>query len=126
MSKSTVIELCGSYPFDYEYIEIGSDPNFVFESDPGFNVVSLWNSAGEKIFVNSFRECEHYVFGGWDRNPVIDTENNLQLILMVYHWLSNHNIIKELDIHQVFLDLVNDQMEREGNDLDHNNHHVKL
>ena len=82
MKESIVIELCGSYPLDYKYIEIGSDPNFVFENDPGFNMVTLWNSAGEKIFVNSFRECEHYVLGGWDRNPIIDTENNLQLILL--------------------------------------------
>ena len=33
------------------------------------------------VFVNSFIECEHYVSGGWDKNPVVDKETNLQTLL---------------------------------------------
>lgn len=82
MKESTIVNLCGTYPTGYEFIEIGSDPNFVFQNDPGYSPVTLWNEAGNKIFVNSFRECEHYVLGGWDRDPIVDAESNLQLIFL--------------------------------------------
>mgnify|MGYP001300280275 FL=1 len=77
-----VENFCGQYPVNYTKVEIGNDPNFVFENDPGFNAVQLWDSEGNTIFVNSFLECEHYVSGGWDGNPLLIAETNLQTILL--------------------------------------------
>jgi len=73
---------CGSYPKNYKRIEVGNDPNFVFENDPNFNAVQLWDAEGNTVFVNSFLECDYYVSGGWDKNPLIFAETNLQLSLL--------------------------------------------
>ena len=60
-----------------------NDPNFIFENDPSYQGVKLWDQDGNAAFVNSFLECEHYVSGGWVQSPTssLISESNLQLIL---------------------------------------------
>ena len=58
-------ENCGTKPIDEEFIEIGSDPNFVFQNDPNFTTLRLFDVEGNIINVNSWIECAHYVNGGW-------------------------------------------------------------
>lgn len=73
--------VCGNYPENYVYIDIGSNPNFVFQPDSDFSPVKLWDIEGNSVFVNSFRECEHYFDGGWNYLPLIEVEeivNDLQ------------------------------------------------
>ncbi len=60
-----IISICGNQPSDQELIEIGSDPNFVFQNDPGFMTLKLFDIEGNIINVNSWIECAHYVNGGW-------------------------------------------------------------
>ena len=72
-----VESLCGSYPENFQKLDIKNDPNFVFLNDPSFNTRQLFDAEGATVFVNSFIECEHYVFGGWDFTPV----KNLELYL---------------------------------------------
>ena len=57
---------CGTKPVNEELIEIGSDPNFVFLNDPEFSTMRLFDIDGNIINVNSWIECAHYVYGGWD------------------------------------------------------------
>ena len=57
-------EICGSYPEGFKKIDISSDPNYVFVNDPAIQLDNF-DSEGNKVFVNSFIECEHYVSGGW-------------------------------------------------------------
>lgn len=66
--------LCGQYPENFNKLDIGSDPNFIFKSDPNFNTKQLFDSEGGTVFVNSFIECEHYVTGGWDYTPLKSLE----------------------------------------------------
>tara|TARA_Y100000590_G_C15349484_1_gene874595 strand:+ start:212 stop:526 length:315 start_codon:yes stop_codon:yes gene_type:complete len=82
MSKRKVEEICGTYPEGFQKQDIISDPNYVFKNDPNYFGVKVWDSEGNFVFVNSFLECEHYVVGGWDRIPVVDFENRLQLYLV--------------------------------------------
>tara|TARA_B100001057_G_C22801166_1_gene931567 strand:+ start:1241 stop:1549 length:309 start_codon:yes stop_codon:yes gene_type:complete len=64
--NNTIIENnCGQSSNNDELIEIGNDPNFVFENDPTFNTVVLYDLDGNVVNVNSWLECAHYVNGGW-------------------------------------------------------------
>ena len=60
-----IISICGDQPSNQELIEIGSDPNFVFQNDPDFITLRLFDIEGNIINVNSWIECAHYVNGGW-------------------------------------------------------------
>lgn len=75
---STVEELCGVYPEDFEKLDISSNPNFVFTNDPNYPAKQLFDADSNKISVNSFVECEHYVSGGWNFTPVVSSEFLLQ------------------------------------------------
>ena len=75
---STVEELCGVYPKDFEKLDISSNPNFVFTNDPNYAAKQLFDADSNKISVNSFVECEHYVSGGWNFTPVASSEFLLQ------------------------------------------------
>ena len=75
---STVEELCGVYPEDFEKLDISSNPNFVFTNDPNYPAKQLFDADSNKISVNSFVECEHYVSGGWNFTPVVSSELLLQ------------------------------------------------
>ena len=57
--------VCGLKPPDQEFVEIASDPNFVFVPDSKFEQLTLFNNEGSAINVNSWNECSHYVTGGW-------------------------------------------------------------
>ena len=71
---SIVEQICGNYPEGFEKLDISSDPNYVFVSDPGYSTRQLFDSEGNKVFVNSFIECEHYVSGGWGYSPLKNQE----------------------------------------------------
>lgn len=62
----TIERICGSRPLGQELIEIDNDPNFIFENDPLFIAIRLFDADGNIINVNSWIECAHYVNGGWD------------------------------------------------------------
>ncbi len=83
MSKSKVINTCGDYPENFINEDIASDPNYIFINDPSFNPVNVYDSDGNIATVNSFQECEHYVMGGWDREPIELQETSLQYILVL-------------------------------------------
>lgn len=66
---------------------IGSDPNFVFENDPLFSAVTLYDVDGNIINVNSWVECAHYVNGGWSsivENGYVGAFVLLQITAVLY------------------------------------------
>ena len=84
MSENIQI-ICGSDGNVDELQSIKSNPNFVFENDPEFQTVVLFNESGDVINVNSWLECANYVNGGWsDIIPgTIIWEKNLMIIYIV-------------------------------------------
>ena len=58
-------QICGIKPVDQELIEISSNPNYIFDNDPSFPSLRLFDVDGNIINVNSWIECAHYVNGGW-------------------------------------------------------------
>ena len=73
ITEQNLINICGEQPEGVNYIDPGNDPNFVFTSDPAFDVVNLFDVEGNIVSVNSWVECIHYVKGGWVSNQI----NNL-------------------------------------------------
>ncbi|MDC0051714.1 hypothetical protein OAJ17_03190 [Acidimicrobiaceae bacterium] len=82
--NSNTNNMCG-LPKEGEFLpDIGSDPNFVFVSDPNFDSVRLIDLEGNIINVNSWIECAHYVKGGWSTSqPFINSEFSVFLILSI-------------------------------------------
>ena len=78
---SLVTKLCGEYPVNFVKEDISSNPNYVFINDPNYPFKQLFDSEGNKVFVNSFTECEHYVLGGWGFSPSINSEIFYQDVL---------------------------------------------
>ena len=61
--------VCGEAPKDTENLNFQvSDPNFVFENDPNFESLRLFDFDGNVVNVNSWLECANYVNGGWTNN----------------------------------------------------------
>ena len=77
MENKVVEIICGEYPDNFKKVEIKSDENFVFENDPSYITVQLFDRDENTVYVNSFIECEHYVMGGWDQNSTIILETDL-------------------------------------------------
>ena len=43
MDENTIINLCGEFPEDFTSVDINSDPNFIFENDPEYELVRLFD-----------------------------------------------------------------------------------
>ena len=86
MSTEKITGICGNYPENFTKLDISSNPDFIFENDPSYEGVKLWDLDGNTVFVNSFLECEHYVSGGWVQSPTssLISESSLQLILGLF------------------------------------------
>ena len=80
-----ITDSCGEKPETTELVDVGNDPNFVFENDPLFERVILYDPEANIIHVNSWLECAHYVNGGWvnDLNLFINEERIFFLTILV-------------------------------------------
>ena len=65
MDINEIEKICGPVPPNYEAINPDSE-NFIFQNDPNFNAINLYDFFGNGATVNSFSECAHYVNGGWE------------------------------------------------------------
>ena len=77
MEQDAINAICGDRPENFVVPDIGNDPNFVFENDPNFEALKLYNSEGDVIFVNSWVECANYVSGGWSNNIISSNHDEL-------------------------------------------------
>ena len=67
MHKKTKV-ICGESDLRPNFEEIGNNPNFVFENDPNFETIKLFDIEGNVVNVNSWLECANYVNGSWTNN----------------------------------------------------------
>jgi|TARA_B100002052_G_scaffold50228_1_gene43346 hypothetical protein len=81
-----IIDSCGEKPESTELVDVGNDPNFIFENDPLFETVILYDTEGNVINVNSWLECAHYVTGGWSLSvdAFINEERYLFILLLAF------------------------------------------
>ena len=74
--------ICGNSGSFQMLEKIGNDPNYIFEKDPNFEVLTLFNENGQIINVNSWLECANYVNGGWISNK-IDLINGEKILFLI-------------------------------------------
>tara|TARA_X000001036_G_scaffold92692_1_gene85198 strand:- start:1166 stop:1465 length:300 start_codon:yes stop_codon:yes gene_type:complete len=67
MHKKTTV-ICGESDIIPDFAAIGNNPNFVFQNDPDFETIKLFDESGNIVNVNSWLECANYVNGGWTDN----------------------------------------------------------
>jgi hypothetical protein len=65
VENRNIEEFCGPTPKDFEPVEITNN-EFIFENNPNFEKINLYDFFGRGATVNSFEECAHYVSGGWE------------------------------------------------------------
>ena len=78
MHKKTYV-ICGESDLKPDFEAIGNNPNFVFENDPNFESLRLFDFDSNVVNVNSWLECANYVNGGWftSVSDLINYEKNL-------------------------------------------------
>ena len=81
MHKKTFV-ICGESDTAPDFAAIGNNPNFVFQNDPDFETVRLFDQSGNIVNVNSWLECANYVNGGWTDN-ISDFFNGEMYIFLV-------------------------------------------
>ena len=96
--------ICGVSPQNKENLNFQvSDPNFVFENDPLFETVVLYDKDGNVVNVNSWLECANYVNGGWT-DYIGDFTNGEQYLFIAVTFLlvttaylqKKHNFLKRI------------------------------
>ena len=88
-------ENCGIKPIGEEFIErIGNDPNFVFQNDPNFETLRLFDVDNNVVNVNSWIECAHYVSGGWGRNSTATFSGDLIYLFIVVGITITYSVIR--------------------------------
>ena len=102
MHKKTEI-ICGESELKPNFEEIGNNPNFVFENDPSFETIRLFDLDGNVVNVNSWLECANYVNGGWT-NFIGDFTNGEQylffgltfFLLITTYFQKKYNFLKRI------------------------------
>jgi|TARA_B100000214_G_scaffold375290_1_gene361009 hypothetical protein len=82
MHKKTAV-ICGESDLKPDFEAIGNNPNFVFENDPNFESLRLFDFDGNVVNVNSWLECANYVNGGWTNN-ISDFTNGEQILFFLF------------------------------------------
>tara|TARA_B100001939_G_C16917535_1_gene607659 strand:- start:1050 stop:1358 length:309 start_codon:yes stop_codon:yes gene_type:complete len=82
MHKKTAV-ICGQSDLKPDFEAIGNNPNFVFENDPNFESLRLFDFDGNVVNVNSWLECANYVNGGWTNN-ISDFTNGEQILFFLF------------------------------------------
>lgn len=59
---------CGEPPEGAELPQIKDGEIYIFNDDPNFNDLILYEQSGGIVTVRSWVECAHYVNGGWAPN----------------------------------------------------------
>ena len=82
MDKSFIEKICG--PFPPNFIEpIITDSSYIFENDPSFQPLNLYNFLGQGATVNSFTECFYYVSQGWEPDKTTIVDIGIQILLLL-------------------------------------------
>jgi len=65
VENTEIISICG--PATTNFVPVNpSDSSYVFQNDPTFPALNLYDFLGRGATVNSFQECAYYVQEGWE------------------------------------------------------------
>lgn len=83
--EKKIISICGESEEIFDFEVVGNDPNFIFENDPNFETVVLYDPDGNIVNVNSWIECANYASGIWTNGLYgqVDPERILLIITII-------------------------------------------
>ena len=65
MQNTEITSICGPSPTNFVPVN-PTDSSYVFQNDPTFPALNLYDFFGRGATVNSFQECAYYVQEGWE------------------------------------------------------------
>ncbi|MBH19505.1 MAG: hypothetical protein CL851_03670 [Crocinitomicaceae bacterium] len=107
MQNTEIISICG--PSSTNFVPVNpTDNSYVFQNDPAFPALNLYDFFGRGATVNSFQECAYYVQEGWEPFK-ITIFDYLQLftvisVFFLFYFVSKKlkftNYIKKINIYK--------------------------
>ena len=84
MDENIITKICGLIPDGFVKVT-PQDSNFIFQNDPSFSPLNLYDFFGRSATVNSFVECYYYVELGFEPNKttIFDYALGLGVILLL-------------------------------------------
>ena len=94
MENTEIISICGPIPTNFLPVN-PADSSYVFQNDPTFPALNLYDFFGRGATVNSFQECAYYVQEGWEpfKTTIFDY---LQLFTVISVFLLIYVVNKKL------------------------------
>ena len=77
MKKTTVETICGKYPDNFQKLDISSDPNYVFKSDPNYQIRKVWDVEGNSVFCKFLSRVRALCFWRLELRPNYTVRNFL-------------------------------------------------
>jgi len=77
-------QVCGANNSDQKFSFISSEGILIFNNDPSYSTVQLWNKLNNTVYVNSYEECEHYFLGGFNSSQELNIEIYSRVILIIF------------------------------------------
>ena len=75
--------ICGESDIIPDFNSIANNPNFVFENDPNYSSIRLFDINNNVVNVNSWLECANYVNGGWTNNQFDFLNGEMKLFVFI-------------------------------------------
>ena len=69
MDENLITKICGIIPEGFNKV-IPEDSSYIFQNDPNFPPINLYDFFGRAATVNSFTECFYYVELGFEPNKL--------------------------------------------------------
>ncbi len=100
MDENIVTNICGMFPEGFVKAT-PQDSNYIFQNDPTFSPLNLYDFFGRAATVNSFTECFYYVELGFEPNKTTIFEYALLIGVVIVSCLVVFKAYKENFLHRL-------------------------
>ena len=97
-----IASICGLPPASFKKF-VAEDSQYIFENDPSFNAINLYDFFGRSATVNSYKECYYYVELGFEPSKMTIYDYLQSVIIFVglsailyFMFSKKESIIKKL------------------------------
>ena len=101
MDENIITKICGLIPEDFVKVT-PQDSNFIFQNDPNFSPINLYDFFGRSATVNSFVECYYYVELGFEPNKTTIFDYALGFGVILLSGLILFKAFKENLVQRIF------------------------
>ena len=94
MSQEIITSICGTIPEGFKKV-IPGDSNYIFQNDPNFQPLNLYDFFGRAATVNSFTECYYYVELGFEPNKITIFDIGTSVVIVSLIAFTIYKLVKE-------------------------------